>query len=532
MTKLKEKKIKIFRNQEMEDQPFPEIQSYKLLAEKPTELADINPTEGEELEQNVIDIATNVTDIAGNATNIVVNATGIAVNVTDISGNASNITINAMGISTNVSDIAGNVTNITQNATDISINATDISGNAASIVVNASAISLNVSDISGNTSNITINATQISTNVSDISGNTSNITQNATDISLNATDIAGNTANITINATQISTNVSDISGNSSDITQNATNIGLRIKTHAATGADEVIAEINLSTEGIYIAGDRIQLSGDTEILGDFAVSGDAVVGGAITGVTIQTAASGQRIVLEGAGGALGMPHEVIVYPPTGSPMEIFGGASYFYFTANLAVRPIRFDNPLGLVALQINETSIYIPGDVDINGDADIDGVVDIGGTHLSPKTDNHTYVGSSTLGYKSFYFTDAYDPKIYRGADTHLKFTSANLECYKNFTPDSGNTKNLGSTGDYWAEVHYHSLVSHTPKILVRGLSLLETIKKGKGKNIDKTKLASSFRHKEGGILMDNIIMANTAAIKEIDSKLKELKTKVGSNK
>ena len=46
---LKEKKIKIYRNEEIEDRPFPEVQSYKLLTERPTDLADINETEGGKL---------------------------------------------------------------------------------------------------------------------------------------------------------------------------------------------------------------------------------------------------------------------------------------------------------------------------------------------------------------------------------------------------------------------------------------------------------------------------------------------------
>jgi len=47
--KLKERKTKIFYNPEMEDLPFPEPLSYKLLVEAPQELEDINKAEGTKL---------------------------------------------------------------------------------------------------------------------------------------------------------------------------------------------------------------------------------------------------------------------------------------------------------------------------------------------------------------------------------------------------------------------------------------------------------------------------------------------------
>lgn len=45
-TKIKERKMKVFYNPEMEDLPFPEPLSYKLLVEVPQELKDINEAEG------------------------------------------------------------------------------------------------------------------------------------------------------------------------------------------------------------------------------------------------------------------------------------------------------------------------------------------------------------------------------------------------------------------------------------------------------------------------------------------------------
>jgi len=169
-----------------------------------------------------------------------------------------------------------------------------------------------VSDILGNKSSIIQNATDIALNVTDIAGNTSDITINATNIGLNVSDIGENTTNIDINANGISTNVTDISGNTSNISQNATNISLRILKHVEGGAtDEILSEINLSEEGTYIGGDNIELDGNTHVLGTFKVGagncdttiidGGIIITGLLTGATLQTAASGARVVMDSTG---------------------------------------------------------------------------------------------------------------------------------------------------------------------------------------------------------------------------------------
>ena len=538
MPALKEKKLKIFRNEEMDDQPFPETQSYKNLLEIPTELADINKTEGEQLEQGVI-------DIAGNTTNITQNAINISLNATDIAGNATNITINATGIATNVTDIAGNTTNITQNATNISLNATDIAGNTA---------------------NITINATGIATNVTDIAGNASNITQNATDISLNVTDIAGNTANISVNAT---------------------NINLRVE------KDDVINQINISTEGILIAGDNIQLNGDTTVDGSFTVSGNIISGGTISGVTFQTGAptgtnkvlrlsSSDTHLIEFMYGTDVIGRLEVLYNPANdlAGFDLVGGGGAYItgsgksnmgaiiigltnkylgldwsggdaatekIVTNAKIdanwEPYQAGKDLGGSAAANKWQHLYLSGNIIVGGTVDgIDIASHAGnasahhssvsdGINITPASvisagiirasvDNAVYLGNSTYGFKSFYFTDAYDAKIYRGPDIHLEFEAANLKCHRNFVANA-TSLNIGSAGEYFNEVHYQSLVSHTPKVLTKGLSLLSTIEKMESGKIDEGKLASTFKHKKGGILMDNILMANVAAIKELDNRL-----------
>lgn len=118
----------------------------------------------------------------------------------------------------------------------------------------------------------------------------------------------------------------------------------------------------------------------------------SILASVMTGGTVQTAASGQRIVLEGAGGALGFPHEILVYASTGTPLEIFGGASYFYVLANLAVRPISFENLSGLASLQILETSVNVVGNITVGGT--VDGV-DIA-SHASNASAHHSSVSNA----------------------------------------------------------------------------------------------------------------------------------------
>ena len=85
----------------------------------------------------------------------------------------------------------------------------------------------------------------------------------------------------------------------------------------------------------------------------------------------------------------------------------------------------------------------------------------------------------------------------------------------------------NIGSDSNYWNEVHCRSIVDYTPKVFSKGLLLLDTINKGGDGKIDKETLAAGFKHKGGGVLIHNIIMANTSAIKELNSKLKKIENK-----
>lgn len=167
--------------------------------------------------------------------------------------------------------------------------------------------------------------------------------------------------------------------------------------------------------------------------------------GTLTGFTIQTATSGQRVALEGSGGPYGYPHEVLVYPPSGTAMRIYGGASYFYVTANLAVKPIRFDNPFGSVALQINETSIYVPGNITVGGTVDGVNVSLLTPTAIATSlTPDQNYVRGLGITSKAW-------------GTTFLGQTRTKL-----LYPGTSLTYDLGASSIYWRDLYLRYLRFH----------------------------------------------------------------------
>lgn len=203
--------------------------------------------------------------------------------------------------------------------------------------------------------------------------------------------------------------------------------------------------VRIDANGIYgrtasVTTFYISSTGSAYFKGELAV-GIAITSPVITGGTIQTAASGQRIVLEGAGGPSGFPHEILVYPSTGTEMQIFGGASYFYFTANLAVRPIRFDNPSGLVALQINETSIYVPGNITVDGNVD----------------------GVDISTFKSTYDTHAANASAHHTRYTDVEARTAVTLAGIPGTLYPSASYNLGTTSYYWNNLYLNYLRFHS---------------------------------------------------------------------
>lgn len=213
----------------------------------------------------------------------------------------------------------------------------------------------------------TIGGTLVSTILTDISGNTTSISTNASGIATNVTDIGGNTSNITQNATSISTEVTDRTNADStlqsSITQNANNINLRVE------KNDVVNQINISTEGILIAGDNIQLNGDTTVEGNFSVSGNVVSGGTITGTTIQTAAvDNWRAELKQSGEG-SYPNELIFYAANNNVLgEIkgtVGGNLLVYGQDDVHI------GTLSVTSLIVDATGISVTGNIAVTGTVD-----------------------------------------------------------------------------------------------------------------------------------------------------------------
>jgi len=147
-------------------------------------------------------------------------------------------------------------------------------------------------------------------------------------------------------------------------------------------------------------------------------------------------------------------------------------------------------------------TDYNLPGDLDLN---------------------NHDVVDVRYLIFDSSY------GQISRGTDLMFDFFGDRVEVARHFTPHSPNSCNCGSDGDYWKEVHYKSLVPHSPNVLKdsEGLEILYSIKKKKDGKIDPInvdKRVKTEKGKNGRLELTQLVMANISATKELDSRLKKL--------
>lgn len=145
--------------------------------------------------------------------------------------------------------------------------------------------------------------------------------------------------------------------------------------------------------------------------------------------------------------------------------------------------------------------------------------------------TDDSVYLGTSTYGFKDFYFTDVYDPKIYRGASIELEFEAANVKCHRNFIT-SATTMNLGDATYYWNAVHYQSLNPHTPTVFkdLEGMEILNTIKSkagGKINTVDIDERIKTGKGKDRSLELTQLVMATISAIKELSTKVEALEAK-----
>ena len=359
---------------------------------------------------NADSITSNVTAIQGNANNISTNSTTITQNADSINLNATNITINGQNTTTNSSNItinangiSSNVTSISTNADNISTNSTNITQNVNSISLNATSISTNQNDISANASNITINANSISSNVSNISinangisTNASNITQNANDITLkvSTTDYNGATivSKINIESSTISIDSKNINitgtttfANGSDLATNLNNgtttidggiitansiTGNNIAASTITGwniSDFTITSQNIAAFTITaaniasntITADKLSVTTLSAIAADLGtVTAGSITGITITGGTLQTATSGQRVVINPTDN----PNTIVFWDSTGNTASlmpyssgVYGGiATEGFFHSNVGITTAGYISANELIFLQAN----------------------------------------------------------------------------------------------------------------------------------------------------------------------------------
>lgn len=296
--------------------------------------------------------------------------------------------------------------------------------------------------------------------------NTAGISANADGISLNAgeiTTVKGRVttaeASIIVNADGISSNVSSISTldgrvdtAESNITQNANNINLKVS------KNDVINQINISTEGILIAGDNIEINGSTTFSAGYdpstkitgaqvdenittidggmiqtntvtanainvsqlsAISADlgTITAGTITGVTMQTASSGSRVVIQNGAS------DISIYGNTTSDRWIIdgedqggeptfqisfndGAVTHYFFNASSEASGDTVQITTEDLSIYMNDSQsiIEITGDmrlqnnVRINGNLNFDGGTNVDEIQTSVDTDSSALVTSAGI--------------------------------------------------------------------------------------------------------------------------------------
>ncbi len=447
--------MKVYYNPEMEDLPFPELMSYKLLVEKPSELKDINETEGVKL--TGIEAGADIT------------ATHQAASIVD----------------------QGDLATLDQ------VNTAQI--------VNAAIKEAQLADLAVSEGKLRDAAVALA-KLADEAVNADKIWKGGNVITLSAQIKDAIILNAHVDSLAAQKITSQI------VDAQIANIGwAKILNVAIVDADIV----NLTVEKL--------------------------IGTYLTGKTVRTATSGERVQLDAT------YHQIEFYDTAGALQGILDMSTEgLRVVSNIAAKSLMFfartaggslqtvatfktlecrfykdvlpdaNNQRDLGSLSYRWKNLFIAGDLLISGS--------ISGP-LKPAVDNSDFIGTSTYGWKSLYFTDTYDPKIYRGASIELEFEAANVKCHRNLVTNV-TTLNLGSAGEYWNEVHYQSLHPHTPKIIADkiGFEILNSLKTKNGRldavNVDK-------RIKVNGRLeLTHLVMANIAATKDLGKKVKELES------
>lgn len=79
----------------------------------------------------------------------------------------------------------------------------------------------------------------------------------------------------------------------------------------------------------------------------------------------------------------------------------------------------------------------------------------------------------------------------------------------------------NLGTSTKYFNQVHYVTLISHTPEVIDKGIEKIRTIQRDKDGKIEKGLLDSHLTDGRGGLYTDNLIMALVDSVKKLDERL-----------
>lgn len=85
-----------------------------------------------------------------------------------------------------------------------------------------------------------------------------------------------------------------------------------------------------------------------------------------------------------------------------------------------------------------------------------------------------------------------------------------------------------LGTSTDYFVEIHYKTLVAHTPAVpeQKRAVEIVKSVKRLPDGKLDKNSLPEEIKHGETGMKPDNLLMAVVGAVQNIEERLSALET------
>lgn len=200
-----------------------------------------------------------------------------------------------------------------------------------------------------------------------------------------------------------------------------------------------------------------------------AVTAGSLSGITVTGGTIQTATSGQRVVILGSNNTLSF------YDSTGTLRSKLEGSGLSFYDSTGALSGTIIGSTGGIVTITPNAGALVLAGA--LNADnylaSKSDIVVDSDNTG---GTAGGLYVGSANIvitnsralqniisatisGAISCTTLNTTSGAIYYGADIVFDMYAAETRTPKNFVAATAGSQNLGSAGQYWNDVSYKTL-------------------------------------------------------------------------